>query len=105
MDVNRREQALEGLSHIAFGGVTDPIRLLFCEEVTPAALRKMDLYTISEIKRPRGGGMEIRFYDRIKALQSLLELEAVGEDGAGLALALEEGAKALWKEEEDPCSG
>lgn len=99
MNTSHREQVLEGLSRIAFGEVADPIRLLFCDEITPMALKKLDLFSVSEIKRPKGGGMEIRFYDRIKALQCLAELEGGGEDGAGLAQALEEGARALWQEE------
>ena len=102
MSASRREQVLEGLAHLAFGTVQDPVRLLFCEEVPPSALKKMDLFSISEIKRPKGGGMEIRFYDRIKALQCLAELDGGGEEGAALAQALEEGARALWQEE-PPC--
>ena len=33
----------------------------------------MDLYCISEIKRPKDGSMEIKFFDRLKALEKLTQ--------------------------------
>ena len=89
-----REKILQGYERLAFGGVADAVRLLFAEEITPAAARKMDLFSVAEIKRPKGGGMEIRFFDRIKALQCM---EALGESTspAGFYHALEAGAAAL----------
>lgn len=91
----------EGYRRIAFGDVRDPVRLLFCEDVTPRALKSMDLFNISEIRRPKGGGMEIKFFDRIRALQCLQELGAQEESPCGFYRALEQGAEAL---EEGACS-
>ncbi len=34
-------------------------------------LPTLDLFNISEIKRVKGGGMEIKFFDRLKALEKL----------------------------------
>ena len=63
-------------------------------------LEGLDLYNVAEIRRPRGGGMEIKFFDRIKALECLERLEA--ETGQpSLFEALEAGARALKKEESD----
>ena len=31
----------------------------------------MDLFLVSEIKRPKDGSMEIKFFDRLKALEKL----------------------------------
>lgn len=95
MNKETEEKVLEGYRRIAFGDVSDPVRLLFCEEVTPRALKNMDLFTISEIKRPKGGGMEIKFFDRIRALQCMQELGAEESGGCGFYRALEDGAKAL----------
>lgn len=102
MDKETRDTVLEGYRHIAFGSVTDPVRLLFCEEVTPRALKSMDLFNVAEIKRPRGGGMEIKFFDRIRALQCLEEMSAGEAAPCGFFEALQEGAQAL--KEDDPCS-
>ena len=44
-----------------------------------AKLPSLDLFNVSEIKRPKGGGMEIKFFDRLKAIDKLREL-AVEQD-------------------------
>ena len=36
----------------------------------------MDLFLISEIKRPKDGAMEIKLFDRVKALEKLENLSA-----------------------------
>lgn len=94
-----REKILQGYERLAFGSVADAVRLLFAEDVTPCTARKMDLFSVAEIKRPKGGGMEIRFFDRIKALQCM---EALGESTSptGFYHALEAGAAALAQEDE-----
>lgn len=99
MDKETEGKVLEGYRRIAFGDVSDPVRLLFCEEITPRALKSMDLFSISEIKRPKGGGMEIKFFDRIRALQCMQELGAEGGGVCGFYRALEDGARALRPEE------
>ena len=33
----------------------------------------MDLFLVSEIKRPKDGSMEIKFFDRLKALEKLTD--------------------------------
>ena len=60
-------------------------------------LEEMELLNISEIKRPKGGGMEIKFFDRLKALEKLQETDAGGRESEGAAFyaALEKGAAAL----------
>ena len=59
-----------------------------------------DLYNVAEIRRPRGGGMEIKFFDRIKALQCLERMETEAGQPS-LFEALEAGARALNKGEPD----
>ena len=36
----------------------------------------MDLFNISEIKKPKDGAMEIKFFDRIKALEKLEQIDS-----------------------------
>ena len=78
------ETAKEGFRRLAFGGIHDAVRLLFCEDVNPRTLKNMDLFAVSEIRRPKNGGMEIRFFDRIEALRLLSELETSGTGAQAL---------------------
>ncbi len=95
-----RRRVKRGYERLAYGGIADAVRLLFTEEPDLAALDKMDLYNIAEIKRPKGGGMEIKFFDRIKALQSLEELNTAGGDSLPLYRTLQECALS-FKENSD----
>ena len=97
MKEETKDTVLEGYRRLAFGEIKDAVRLLFCESVTPQTLRNLDLFCVSEIRSVKGGGMEIKFYDRIRALECMREL-AGGEDQGGFYKALEEGAKALSNE-------
>lgn len=85
----REEKILEGYEKIAFGSIKDPIRLLFCDDLNSRTLNKMDLFSISEIKRPKGGGIEIKFFDRIKALQCMENFAMENKLGGGFYEALE----------------
>lgn len=86
-----------GYKRLAFGSVADAFKLIFCEEApTAQELEQMDLFNIAEIKRPKGGGLEIKFFDRLKPLEKLAEIST---DSSQSALpfyeALNNGAKAL----------
>ena len=84
------DRAIAGLLRLAFGNYDDCIRLMYCDEEPD--LGAMNLFNISEIKRPKGGGLEIKFADRMKALALLYEIGKQGEDEEGLSFfeALEE---------------
>ena len=73
------KMAAVGYRRLAFGSIADAVSLLYMENPTPDTLRKMDLFSVSEIKRPKDGSMEIKFFDRMKALEKLSE----GVDGDG----------------------
>ncbi len=85
------DRAVAGLLRIAFGNADDCIRLLFCDEMPD--LSSMNLFNISEIKRPKGGGLEIKFADRTKALSLLYEIGKQSEDTDAMSFfeCLEEG--------------
>lgn len=89
------EEIIESYRKIAFGGIKDPIKLLFLEEISQRTLNKLDLFSVSEIKRPKGGGMEIKFFDRIKALQCLENMTRQKGTENSFFEAFENGAKNL----------
>ena len=69
------KEVCDGLRRLAFGEITDAVSLLFePEEEIIEKLPKLDLFNVSEIKRPRGGGMEIKFFDRLKAIDKIREM-------------------------------
>ncbi len=93
--------AADGLRRIAFGSVTDAVYLCTCgETLTREQLEALDLYMVSELKFTKGGGIEVKFLDRIKALDGLsaLSTEAVGSSAEPFYRALCEGAKNLASE-------
>ena len=86
-----------GYRRLAFGCISDAVRLLFSDEVSPEEIEKMDLFNISEIKRKKGGDIEIKFFDRLKALEKLEDLWSTQreDEESSLFSAIEKGAKAL----------
>jgi len=96
---NLKEEIKEGLRQLAFGDVKDCIYLLLSsEEDILANLSGLKLMNISEIKRPKGGGMEIKFFDRIKALEKLDETEHESADEPlSFYSALQQGAQNINK--------
>lgn len=92
-----RKEVSEGLRHLAFGEIHDAVSLLFeSEERILQRLPELDLFNVSEIKRVKGGGMEIKFFDRLKALDRLESLvsESEGATAASFYDALEKSAKS-----------
>lgn len=90
--------AAAGFQRIAFGSITDCVRLISGVEDSSNSLKEisdMDLFMISEIKKPKDGAMEIKFYDRIKALEKLQESVNSTEKSLPFYEALEKGAMAL----------
>lgn len=93
-------QVREGLRRLALGGITDALRLIMCEEtLSPEELEKLDLMNVAEIKRPKGGGLEIKFFDRIKAFEKLSALAQTGNSASDLVRALE-GAGTVFSSDE-----
>ena len=90
-----KEQVEQGLLKLAVGDVSDAVSLLFLsEEEALCRLPKLNLFNVSEIKRPKGGGMEIKFFDRIKAFEKLREQTAVSDgEGLGFYQALEKSVE------------
>lgn len=95
--------AERGLYRLAFGSVTDALKLMLCEETLSAEeIEKLDFFNVSEIKRPKGGGLEIKFFDRLKALERLEKLGSGTENPqSSFIQALSEGAKMLSREDDE----
>jgi len=93
-------EAKAGFRRIAFGSIADAVRLIDGER---DELESLDLFMVSDIKMPKGGGMEIKFFDRLKALEALASLEATDSDGGSMPFykALEASAKMLSKEQDE----
>lgn len=90
------ESALLGYKRLAYGCNSDAFWLLFCEEPTKRDIEKMDLFGVSEIKRPKGGGLEIKFFDRFKALEKLdRQNEKESSDARSFYEAIEKSAEAI----------
>ncbi len=83
--------AKAGFRRLAFGSVADAVRLLDGERENVDGL---DLFMVSDIKIPKGGGMEIKFFDRQKALECLASMEGLSDNSSTMPFydALEKSA-------------
>lgn len=90
--------ASAGYRRLAFGNISDAVSLLYMENPTKAELENMDLFLVSEIKRPKDGSMEIKFFDRLKALEKLENKTTEDNNAKSLFAAISEGAKVLGSE-------
>ena len=93
--------ASAGYYRMAFGGVSDALRLLYSERPTEQELNEMDLFMISEIKKPKDGMLEIKFFDRLKALEKLGGQQDESAGVAGLFDAIGRGAQSAVSERDD----
>ena len=71
--------AAAGLRRLAFGRNNDAFMLAFAETVTPEMIEQADLFGVSEIKCGKNG-VEIKFFDRQKALDALCVREAADSE-------------------------
>lgn len=95
-----RNSSVLGFERLAFSSVSDAVSLLYMDKPTKEQLEKMDLFMVQEIKKPKDGAMEIKFFDRLKALEKLMGLTTKEEQSGSLLDAINQGAKNL---EEDSC--
>lgn len=92
-----RDEIIAGYRQLAFGNISDAVKLACSDENAAANTEKLDLFNVSEIKRPKNGGLEIKFFDRIKALEHLEEMCLTVDDDSALPFykALEKSAEKL----------
>lgn len=85
-----------GYARLAFGCVSDAVMLALAPQTETANLEEMDLFSVSEIKCGKNG-VEIKFFDRLKALEKLdaLTSRSESETAKDLFRAIGQGAAAL----------
>ena len=90
-----------GLRRLAFGDLSDVIKLITAENTADLEPEKMDLLLISELKYSKNG-VEVKLFDRMKAMLKLAELaELAAESGEeGFFEALERSAAGLGSDGE-----
>ncbi len=84
-----------GLSRLAFGSISDAVKLILSANGdNPPQPDTLDLFNVSEIKFTSGKGMEIKFFDRLKALEQLSKLSESSLNSSALSFyeALERSA-------------
>ncbi len=92
---------IAGLKRLAFGSCSDAVYLVFADELPPAhVIEGLDLFNVSEIKRVKGGGVEVKLFDRQKALEKLFEFENTSS-GRGSAESLIRALSGKAHEEGD----
>lgn len=77
----RRGDAIRRLTELAFGRANDAVALALSGKRDEAEVGQMDLSAVAEFKVTDKGGVEIKFLDRIRALEALCTL--LGEEGGG----------------------
>ena len=83
-----RQLVIAGLSRLAFAPANDAAKLVFSDDALSADdIAQLDLFHVCELKRVRGGGVEVRLFDRQKAMEKLLECAGYSDEkGAANAL-------------------
>lgn len=95
-----KELSVVGYERLAFGNISDCISLVTQENMPIEKIKDMDLFMISEIKKPKDGAMEIKFFDRLKAMEKLETYFDSQKETVPFYSALEKGAMALGCKDE-----
>ena len=88
----KREEILKEIRRLAKGKVNDAVRLAYLGEDELAEIGRLELSAVTEFKRNSNGTVELKFVDRLAALQWLLE-QAEDPKGKALYEALEKGTE------------
>lgn len=90
-----REDALGRLAELAFGRANDAVALALAREREELDVAGLDLSAVSEFRVTDKGGVELRFLDRVKALETLCALLDHQDSAAGAEAFLQalEGAE------------
>lgn len=93
------EEVLRQVEKLAESRVNDAVRLAFLTGEEMELLDGLDLSAVTEFKRNKDGGVEIKFVDRLAALQWLLEQKGGHPEAKELRQAIATGAAQVWGEE------
>lgn len=91
-----RERVIQRLYETALGRANDAVKLAYCQEPTEEEIKKLDLGAVAEFRRSNLGSVEIRFIDRVKALQALAGmLEGEGGEAEAFFRAMVQAEEGL----------
>lgn len=98
------QKTIIGLERLAFGSISDVIKLVFAEKLEDIPdLSELDLFNISEIKKSKNGGVEIKFFDKLKAFEKILEISQITANNSGefdFFEAIKQSAKAVSQDKD-----
>ena len=97
-----RKRVMLGYERLAFGSTADAFSLLMASGDDIPDVGTLDLFNVSEIKKPKDGAMEIKFFDRLKALEQLGDIPDDGNTAQSFYEALSSCAKGLEETCDDP---
>lgn len=93
------EEILRQVEELALSRVNDAVRLAFLGGEDLEGIDKLDLSPVAEFKKNKDGGVEIKFVDKLSALQWLLEQRRAKPTAEELRQALAAGGREVWGEE------
>ncbi len=76
-----REEVLRRLAWLAGRRVNDGVKLAFLSQEELEQIDRMDLSGMTEFRRHGNGAVEVKFVDRLAALEKLFEFAGRGGDG------------------------
>lgn len=97
--MEKSEAVIERVEALAQSRINDAIRLAFLTSEDLAVLDTLDLSSITEFKRNKDGGVEMKFVDRLAALQWLLAQRQAKPRADELQRAIATGGGEVWGEE------
>lgn len=83
----QREKLVQQIQNLAAAKVNDAVKLAYLSPDQVDVIDGLDLTALTEFKRSGNGAVEIKFNNRMIALEKLLELTQASEEG-GLAALL-----------------
>ena len=91
------DEVKAGFRRLAFGSTADCVKLLFKDEISDEEIEKLDLFNVSEIKKAKNGAIELKFFDRLKAMEQLSVCENTHDDDSAQPFyeAIRKGADAI----------
>ncbi len=90
-----RKRVMIGYERLAFGSTSDAFRLVMADSFDGISVERLDLYNVSEVKKPKDGAIEIKFFDRIKALEHLGDIPENTDKASAFYEVLSDCARGL----------
>ena len=97
--MDERRGLLGEIRRLAGSPANDAVRLAFLEPDEMDELDRLDLSAVTEFKRNSNGTVELKFVDRLEALQWLLEKNGEDPRAERFYGALEQTAERLSEKE------